>query len=163
MNPNPKRDNPYIKVLGWLSAVPVALIVALTFVDVIGRYLVSMPVKGSVEIIEYAMALLIFIALPVVTHKRGHVTVSLIDGWLKETGKVWQQRACDLISALALGLLSWRLWIQGQHDLESGGATVVLGLSQAPLIFVLAAFATLTTLTVLAMTFNDTVHKEANP
>ena len=139
------------RTLGWLSAVPVALIVVLTFADVLGRYIFSSPVKGSVEIIEFAMALVIFTALPVVTRQRGHVTVSLIDNLVKGLGRKVKLVLCDAISALALGLLTWRLYLQGRDDLDSGSATIVLGLPHAPLSFTLTFFAGLTTLLVLAL------------
>jgi TRAP-type transport system small permease protein len=138
------------RLLGWLSALSVAWIVALTFADVLGRYLFASPVRGSVEMIEYAMAMVIFSALPLVTRQRGHVSVSLIDGWFKGLGQRIKVLICDVISALALGLLTWRLFLQGQGDLESGNATVVLELPHAPLSFAMAFLAGLTTLVVLA-------------
>jgi TRAP-type transport system small permease protein len=139
------------RTLGWLSTLPVALIVVLTFADVLGRYLFSSPVKGSVEIIEFAMALLIFTAMPLVTRQRGHVTVSLIDSLVKGLGRKAQLVLCDAFSALALGILTWRLYLQGRDDLTSSSSTIVLGLPHAPLSFALTLFAGLTTLLVLVM------------
>jgi len=147
--------------LGWLSALPVALIVAITFADVFGRYVFSSPLRGGVEIIEYAMALLIFTALPLVTRRRGHVTVSLIDGMVRGVGSRIKSVLCDAISALALALLTWRLALQGMSDLESGAATVVLGLPQAPLAFVLTAFAAVSTWVMLLLIWNTLIGKGA--
>ena len=63
--PNPApRAHALDRLLGGLSALPVALIMVLTFADVLGRYVFSSPLRGSVELIEYAMALVIFTALP---------------------------------------------------------------------------------------------------
>ena len=137
------------RILGWLSALPVALIVALTFADVLGRYIFSVPVRGSVEMIEYAMALLIFSALPLVTRQRGHVTVSLIDNLFKGRARLVQLVLCDIISAGALALLTWRLFLQGQEDLDAGTTTIVLGLPHAPLSFALSLFAGISTLLIL--------------
>jgi TRAP-type C4-dicarboxylate transport system permease small subunit len=141
------------RLLGWLSALAVAWIVALTFFDVLGRYLFASPIRGSVEMIEYAMAMVIFSALPLVTRYRGHVSVSLIDGWFKGLGQRIKVMGCDVVSAFALGLLTWRLYLQGKSDLESGMATVVLGLPHAPLSFAMALLAGLTTLVVLGHIF----------
>lgn len=149
-HPSPSADA-LQRVLGWLSAVPVGLIVVLTFADVLGRYLFASPVKGSVEIIEFAMAMVIFTALPLVTRQRGHVTVSLIDNMVKGLGRKVKLVVCDAISAVALGLLTWRLYLQGKDDLESGSATIVLGMPHAPLSFTLTFFAGLTTLLMLAL------------
>ena len=147
--------------LGWLSALSVALIVAITFADVFGRYVFASPLRGGVEIIEYAMAIVIFTALPLVTRRRGHVTVSLVDGLFSGAGARIKTVLCDAISAVALGVLTWRLALQGLSDLESDAATVVLGLPQAPLGFVLTAFAALSTLMMLLLIWNTLTGKGA--
>lgn len=150
--PNPApRAHALDRLLGGLSALPVALITVLTFADVLGRYVFSSPLRGSFELIEYAMALVIFTALPLVTRSRGHVSVSLIDGLVRGTAKRFKLVLCDALSALALGLMTWRLWVQGTEDLEAGTSTTVLGLPQAPLSFALAAFAGISVLVVLML------------
>ena len=77
---------------------PLALIVLLTFADVFARYLFARPIRGSVEIIQYAMALVIFTALPLVTRHRGHVTVSLVDKLLSGRAAWVRQLVCDALS-----------------------------------------------------------------
>lgn len=149
------------RLLGLLSALPVALIVMLTFADVLGRYIFSSPVRGSVEMIEFSMALVIFTALPLVTRDRQHVTVSLIDGFFTRTGRRIKTLLCDAVSALALGMLTWRLALQGFEDLDAETATIVLGLPHAPLSFVLTALAGVSTLTVLVLIWNAFTHKGA--
>jgi TRAP-type C4-dicarboxylate transport system permease small subunit len=154
-----KQADVLFRTLSWLSAVPVAWIVILTFADVFGRYVFSSPVRGSVEMIEFAMAMVIFTALPLITRQRGHVTVSLIDGMVTGLGKKIKQVVCDAISALALGVLTWRLYLQGQDDVASGSATIVLSLPHAPLSFVMAFFAALSTLMLMGLmvqTFKNT-------
>lgn len=149
-------------VLTWLSALPVALIVVLTFADVFWRYVFSSPIRGNLEMIEYAMALVIFTALPRVTRQRGHVTVSLIEGLVKGQAQRIKTVLCDAISAFALGVLTWRLGLQGLENLNAGASTVVLNLSHAPLSFVLTAFAGLSTLVVLMQIWKS-LNKESAP
>lgn len=134
------------RLLGVLCAIPLALIVLLTFADVFARYLFARPIRGSVEIIQYAMALVIFTALPIITRHRGHVTVSLVDRFLKGGVERVQRIVCDALSMLALALITWRLWEQAQSDLQGNTRTVVLGLPQAPLAWAMCAFAALATL-----------------
>lgn len=101
--------------------------------------------------IEFAMALLIFSALPLVTRNREHVTVSLIDGMVQAGGRRIKTIVCDAISAIALCVMTWRLAMQGVENLASASATLVLGLPHAPLNFALTAFAGITTGVLLAM------------
>lgn len=149
-----RDESGLFRLLGLLSAIPVALILILTFADVLGRYIFSSPVRGSVELIEFAMALVIFTALPLVSRNREHVSVSLIDGLFKGTGLRIKTMLCDAVSALALGILTWRLALQGFEDIQSETATVVLGLPNAPLSFTLTALAGASTMAVLVLTWN---------
>lgn len=139
-------------VLSALAAAPLLVILTLTFSDVFARYAFASPITGSVEIIEFAMAVLIFAALPLVTRTRSHVSVSLMDGVF--TGCVGRARIvlCDAVSALALGVLTWRLWVQARDDWASETATVVLGWLYAPLYAAMALLAGLTCIVMLCLT-----------
>ncbi len=141
------------QVLGLLCALSLALIVCLTFADVFARYLFSAPIRGSVEIIEYAMAMVIFTALPLVTRARGHVSVGLLDNVVKGLMRRARNVICDALSLFALGLLTWRLWVQAVEDLHAGSASVVLGWPHAPLYFAMAAFGAVATLAMLWLTW----------
>lgn len=142
-------------MLGLLTALPLALIVGLTFADVFRRYVFAAPIRGSVEIIEYAMAMVIFTALPLVARRRGHVSVSLIDGVVSGAARRVKRVLCDAISSFALGLLGWRLWVQASEDLRAGAATVVLGWPHAPLYFAMAALVALAALAMLGLTWRS--------
>jgi TRAP-type C4-dicarboxylate transport system permease small subunit len=146
---DPAPGDLFDRALGLLGAIPLALIVVLTFVDVFARYLFSAPVRGSVEIIESAMALMVFTALPLVTRVRGHVSVSLIDGVVHGAARRIKNVLCDAIGTLALGLLTWRLWVEADEQRRAGAATVVLGWPQAPLYFALAVLSAITTAVML--------------
>lgn len=139
------------RLFGALSAIPVALIVAVTFADVFARYLFAAPIRGSVEIVEYAMALVIFTALPLVTRQRGHVSVSLIDGLVGGAAKRLKMLLCDLLSAAVLGVLTWRLWVQAGDDMAHGTQTVVLGWPHAPLYYAMAVLAAASTFGMLSL------------
>ncbi|HYD77560.1 TRAP transporter small permease [Ramlibacter sp.] len=137
-------------VLGILCALPCAAIVALTFVDVLARYLLSAPVRGSLEVIEFCMALVIFTALPLVTRHGGHVTVELFDRAGSGVARRIRRALCDALSLLALGLLSWRLWVYAAGSAQSGSKTMVLGLHEAPLVQAMALFSAVSALAVAA-------------
>lgn len=148
---------PLERMLRILCALPVGLMVVLTFADVFARYLFAKPIRGSIEIIAFAMALVIFAALPLVTRRRGHVTVSLIDGLLHGRARRIKAVVCDAIGTAALALLAWRLWAHALDDLESGARTIVLGWPHAPLTFVLAGCATLATLALATLSWQSLI------
>lgn len=137
------------KVLGLMSAAPLALILVLTFADVLMRYILAQPVRGSSEIIQFAMALTIFAALPVVTRHREHISVSLTNNLFRGSMRTVRLLVCDGISLLGLALIAWRLGIQAFEYIDSKTATIVLGLGMAPLTFAMCAFAVLTCIVVV--------------
>jgi TRAP-type C4-dicarboxylate transport system permease small subunit len=143
-------------LLGWLSAAPLALILLLTFADVLMRYLFAMPVRGSSEMIQFAMALTIFAALPVVTRQREHITVGIASDLVRGQLRTIKLLVCDGISLIALGLMTWRLGIQAFEYIDSKSATIVLRLELAPLAFVMCIFS-LVTCIVVALQMLQTV------
>ena len=135
------RDDTLDRLLGLASAVPLALIVVLTFVDVFARYVFSRPVQGATEIIQFAMALTVFVALPLVTRHHEHVAVGLLEARLQHAFGRSVPWSCDAISLAALLLIAWRLWVQAGEYVTSRTATIVLGLPMAPLAYAMAFFA----------------------
>lgn len=135
-----------------LCAVPVAVILIVTFLDVFARYLFASPIRGSLELVEFAMALTIFGALPLVTRSRGHVTVGLLDGIVRTAAaRRTRQLLCDGLSVFALGLLAWRLWVHAGGQVTGESRSVVLGLPHAPLTYLLFALALLAMLLMAAL------------
>lgn len=95
--------------LEWLAGASLMAMLALTTADVFGRYVVSRPVPGVIELVQYAMVLLICAALPVVTLRRQHISVGLLDGRLRGRSWRWQQRLIATICAAVLAMLAWAL------------------------------------------------------
>lgn len=140
-----------------LAAVVVADVfgmMALTFVDVIGRYVFNRPVHGAFEIIEFMMGLVIFAGLPLVTFHREHVTVSLLDEAVARLGLVRAQRlVVTVLSAVAVGFIAFRMWQQGGELEEIRHATGFLELPYAPLAYFMGAMAAVTVAVLLAQTW----------
>src|SRR3972149_2908027 len=98
--------------LGLFARLRLFAMMALPFVDVIGRYLFNRPLPGAYEMIAFMMPLMIFAALPVVSFREDHVTVDLLEGVTPNSWRRWQGCAVSLIGAGALGVLAWRLFVQ---------------------------------------------------
>lgn len=142
-------------LLQLACALPLALILLLTFVDVFMRYVFASPVNGSSEIIQMAMAITIFAGLPLITRERGHITVSLIDGFFGVRSLRMKQFICDLVSLFAMLLLTWRLWEQAGRYVKMHTATIVLNLHMAPLTYAMFGFALVTVAVLAAVTWRD--------
>lgn len=68
-----------ITALENISSVVIFIMMVLTFVDVIGRYVFHKPVFGGTEIISALLALTIFSGLGVINARDDHITVELFE------------------------------------------------------------------------------------
>lgn len=99
------------QAVSLLLVVMLSAMVALTFVDVIGRRIFNTPVFGANDITEHLMALIIFSGLPLLTAKRGHLSIDLFDAWLLQPKwRLWH-KAVDVLIAAVLGLIAWEYFI----------------------------------------------------
>lgn len=114
--------------VGALLVGLLSVMVALTFVDVLGRRLFNTPVFGANDLTEHLMAAIIFAGLPLLTARRGHLSVDLLDRWLLQPRwRLWH-KAVDLLLATVLGLIAW------QYALSVSQAQAIHEISPALLI-----------------------------
>lgn len=140
---------PLIKrVSNWMAgAASVCLLglMLITFADVVGRYFFNAPLVFTVEIVELGMGLMLFFGLAMTTLNRGHISVDLITGFLPLYARVWLASFSALIAVIFLGLITWRLWDRAMNFMSDGLATQILFLPVAPVVFVMAIAAGITT------------------
>ena len=137
--------------LGVICGMVLLFMMMLTVTDVAGRFLFSKPLPGSFEIMEFGLAIVVFSALPLVTWDRGHITVSLLEKYFKGKFARFQQLFTLGGSALIMGIVSWRLWIQGDRLVVSGSITGFLEWPIAPISYAMSAFAGLSFIILLGL------------
>jgi TRAP-type C4-dicarboxylate transport system permease small subunit len=107
-------------VLSAFACLVLFVMMSVTFVDVLGRYLFNRPLPGAYELIAFMMPLMIFAILPRVCYREDHVTVDLLDGFAPSSWRRWQASAVSLVGAAVIGVLAWRLFVQavdnGRND-----------------------------------------------
>jgi len=120
---------------GLLSGTALFAIMALTFFDVLGRKFLSNSIRGSLELTELLMVIVIFGALPLVSARGEHVEFDSLDPYLP----LWLRRLqAVLVHALCGGvllLLAWLMWRTGTQFMENGETTAQLLILKAPFIY----------------------------
>lgn len=97
--------------VGGLLVLMLFAMVALTFTDVLGRRLFNTPVFGANDITEHLMATIIFAGLPLLTARRGHLSIDLLDHWLlRPAWRPWH-RVVDVLVAVVLGLIAYEYFV----------------------------------------------------
>jgi len=142
-------------LLGLVAVIVLAFLMLLTCVDVVGRYLLDRPVPGAFEISELAMGALIFTSLPLVTLRREQVTVDLLSHLVPVRFRRIQQGLLDLLAALCVGIIAWRLWIKAVEMASAGETTATLQIAVYPLVYYMSLLTFLTMILIVVLAWTD--------
>ncbi|MFL6799753.1 MAG: TRAP transporter small permease [Xanthobacteraceae bacterium] len=132
------------RALGAAAAVLLFGLMALTTVDVIGRYIFNSPLRGAFEITELLLLSLIFAGLPLASRADEHVTLDFIDMALSEGGRSLLRRVVDLLCGLLILGLAWRVWVKAGKIAAYGDTTDVLRVPVAPFLYFMAVMVAVT-------------------
>ncbi|MBL8378777.1 MAG: TRAP transporter small permease [Burkholderiales bacterium] len=103
--------NWFYGLLSILTATNVFAMMALTFVDVLARYLFNAPLKGSYEVLGFMLAVLVFGSLPLITRDREHISVEIFESLANPGLERVKNSAVALCCAAILLLMGWRMWV----------------------------------------------------
>jgi TRAP-type transport system small permease protein len=117
---------------------------ALTFVDVVLRYLLNRPLRGGFEITEMMLLVLIFAGLPLVSHADEHVTMDFIDRLLPAPLLRTLLRGVHALCAAVMFFLTWQVWEKAGKVAAYGDVSDVLRFPIAPFVYFMAAMIALT-------------------
>lgn len=120
-----------LALLRWLTAALLFATMALTFVDVTGRYAFNAPIYGATEVIQALLAATVFSGLALVSDKDSHIAVDLFDAPLARWFGRARRIAIGVVSAAGLGLIAYELGRNALDALALGRRTVVLEYSVA--------------------------------
>lgn len=141
-----KWERPFDAALGVASSVILLILMLLTVVDVVSRYLLNWPLRGAFEITELMLLVLIFAGLPLVSHADEHVTMDFIDRILGATGLKLLVRLVHVLTAAVMAFLAWQIWLKAGKISEYGDTTDVLKILVGPFVYFMAAMIALTCL-----------------
>ena len=123
------------RVFGGVAGILLFGLMAITVVDVVGRYVFSAPLPGGNEIVQLTMAALIYAALPSVNRQEGHITVDLLDFVTPQTVVRPQRVLINVVSLVVMAAVTWCLWLLAEDLREVGETWEYLGWSRAPIVY----------------------------
>jgi TRAP-type C4-dicarboxylate transport system permease small subunit len=145
--------------LGVAVAAVLFAMMALTCVDVVGRYFLNRPVPGGLEMIEILVAATVFSALPLVTLREEHVAVDLLDAVVPDWLLRVQHVAAYLAAAVVSAALAWQLFVRAGRMREYGDTTAVLKITLHPLTYFMCAGMAAVALIFLVLAFRRPARK----
>jgi len=158
-----RLDGAMEPLLGAIAAVLLFCMMTLTFIDVVLRYLFNAPLKGSFEITELMLVVLIFAALPLVSRREEHVVMDFLDRFLP-LGVYRALRALEhIVSAAVMTGMGWLLWQKASKLAAYGDTSSVLRIELAPFVYAIALLIFVTALIHLALVFSRRRDPRDNP
>ncbi len=111
--------------LAWLSAATLASMTLLTFVDVLGRELLSAPITAKVEATELSMGLTVFLAIGLTTFLRGHTRADIVISHLPPRWQAAFDGVTYAVSLVFVALVCWRLGELAVVQRDNGNLTQI--------------------------------------
>jgi TRAP-type C4-dicarboxylate transport system permease small subunit len=141
------------RLLGAAAALLLFCLMAITTVDVIGRYILNWPLRGGFEITELLLLTLIFAGLPLVSRADEHVTMDFIDAAFGPRGRVMLRRIVHIICGLLIVGLSYRVWLRADKIAGYGDTTDVMRIPVGPFVYFMAIMVAVTGIVHLVKAF----------
>jgi tripartite ATP-independent transporter DctM subunit len=95
----------------WTNVIGIAalsVMIIITFIDVIMRYIFNAPIKGVEEITEVAMICAIFLAVAHTHNSKGQISVDLVSSKLTQKPRLALEFITTMLSTGIFGIVVWR-------------------------------------------------------
>jgi TRAP-type C4-dicarboxylate transport system permease small subunit len=141
-----------LRVLALVLAVLVFAMMAITFVDVVGRTF-DAPLPAAFELTRLALGTMVFVALPLVTAADEHVTIGLFNAFFKSRGERIKRFVVTLFVAVLCIAWARELWIQAGALREQNERLMFLGVRLAPYVYAMSVLTAATVAVALLQAF----------
>ena len=139
--------------LSATSGTVLFLMMMITAVDVIGRYLLNKPLTGGFEITEMLLAALIYCGLPLVSQRREHIVIDTFDPWMSARVKRGFDMMAEVVCSLTLGGIGYLISRRAARVAEYGDTTSVLKWPLAPVAYLMGTMILIACLIHLSLIF----------
>jgi len=115
-----------------------AMMMFLTFVDVLLRYLFNSPVPGATELIEFMMGIVVTFSVVYCAHKRSHIGVDLVIERFPERTRRLIDCITSFLALILFLLITWQAFIYIADEYHSKLTSAVLYIPVYPFIATVA-------------------------
>jgi TRAP-type C4-dicarboxylate transport system permease small subunit len=133
-----KRIKSLNYVLAYIGSYVLFAMMLLTTCDVVGRYILNLPITGAYEITEAMMVTLVFLFLGYTQAKKSHVAVDLVVNLLPNKLKVLIDITTHILSFLMILLVAWMSIVRWSELIKIKEYTPILKIPVSPLLLILA-------------------------
>lgn len=134
--------------LEWLACTALLAMMLIVVTDVGGRYLVGSPLPGAIELVQYAMVVVVFGGLPAVTLRRRHISLDLVHDRLSG---LWRRLHWTLLCTSSAAVLAVQAWLLADIARTMHANDDVIGFLNLPTYPAAGFMSALSLLTALAL------------
>ena len=124
------------KALVYVGAFFLLIMMLLTTVDVMGRYLFNHPILGVFELTKFMMVFIVFWSLAYTELKKGHVRVDIFTSRLSQKWQKYINIFNYLLSFIIWGLIAWKSAERGFELIANKECSGTLQIPIYPFLFV---------------------------
>lgn len=128
------------------SGVPLFVLMCITVVDVVGRYVFGRPLPGGFELTEMFLAVTVFASLPLVERREEHISIDLLDYRYTALARRWRRAIVFGVCAVSMGAISWQLFSRAAGVGRDAMTTAVLLIPMAPVAYFIASMCAISAL-----------------
>ena len=129
---------PISKILNSIGAWALMGITFLTSIDVFLRYLFARPIRGTYEVTEFILCVLVFFGLAYTAARKGNVSVLLILSLLPQRARAVVDSINYFLSMGLICVMAWRGFVQAKIYWHQNLTSAILHVPIFPLLFVVA-------------------------
>ena len=129
---------PVSRIADGAGRVILAVMVVLITVDVVLRYFFNRPIKGSYELIEFMLVLIVFTGLAYTQTKTGHISIDLFTSRISKKARAVISSATNFLCLGAFILVTWRSIVKAEILRSEGTTSGLLFIPNFPFLWVVA-------------------------
>lgn len=129
-----KFNRPLVAFVKYVALWILAIMMFLTFVDVLLRYIFNSPVPGATELIEFMMGIVVTFCIAYTAHEKAHINVDLLLMNFKERTRKIIGVVTNFLTLGLFVLICWQTYILIIEDYRSKIISAVLYIPVYPFI-----------------------------
>ncbi|MGB0570882.1 MAG: TRAP transporter small permease [Alphaproteobacteria bacterium] len=143
------KDNEDVGPMRILVAVFIGLMLLVGSTDVMLRYFFNAPLSWGLPVIGLLLGLTVFCGLPIISRDDEHITVGLLDRWVKGRTLLVQKFVVHVISIFATLFIAERMYDYGTVSLEDSTQHMMIDIPIWPFAYIFAALSLVSALYLL--------------
>lgn len=108
------------------------LIAALTVADVLGRWLASAPITGTMDVTQVAVVVVVASCFPAGVLHRQHISIRFVGEWLGPRATAWLDAFGAVVLLLVLAGIAWQFIVYTAEIIDQNQHTWIIELDYAP-------------------------------